>query len=122
MIPENSASEVIGVYTLLSEQKLAHELAHALVKEKLAACVNIGAEVTSFYEWDGKIEQEREIPLFIKTLRQKFRVLEEYILKFHPYECPCLMAFSIADIHSPFADWVTGQVKLPKEDNAQSRG
>ena len=120
MIPENSAAEVIGVYTLLPEQKLARELAHALVREKLAACVNVGREVTSFYEWDGKIGEEREIPVFIKTARRRFRALEEYILEFHPYQCPCLMAFSIADIHAPFADWVAGQVRLPEEDNAQS--
>ncbi len=120
MIPENSAAEVVGVYTLLPDREKALELAEALIREKLAACVNVGAQVISFYEWDGEVRQERETPLIIKTVRQRLGALEKYILKCHPYQCPCLMALPWDYVHRPFGDWVAQQVAQPGERDAQS--
>ena len=63
-------------------------LAHKLVDERLAACVNVLDGCTSVYRWQGKNESIREVPIVIKTLAQHYARLEQLINAMHPYELP----------------------------------
>lgn len=84
----------------------AKELASELVQTKLAACVNILEQVTSVFEWKGKVALEKECVLIIKTDLDNFRAIETLIVNKHPYECPCILSIPIQGGHAPFLEFI----------------
>ncbi len=86
--------------------KNANELAHNLVKAKLAACVNIVSGVTSVYEWENAICEENEYLLIIKTKSDLYKKLETKIKEFHPYEVPEIVSLKIDNGSKSYLDWI----------------
>lgn len=86
--------------------KNANELAHNLVKSRLAACVNIVSGVTSVYEWENAICEENEYLLIIKTKSDLYKKLETKIKEFHPYEVPEIVSLKIDNGSKSYLDWI----------------
>jgi periplasmic divalent cation tolerance protein len=84
----------------------ANKLAHWLIQEKLAACVNILPAVQSVYRWQGHIETASEVTLFIKTTSTQFAAIKKHFLAQHSYELPELIAVEISDGLPEYLDWV----------------
>lgn len=82
------------------------EIARALVENKLAACVNIIQNITSIYEWKGKIESDNEHLLFIKTSEEKCDLLIQKIQELHSYETPEIIAFKIEKGSKAYINWI----------------
>ncbi len=101
----------ILVLVTAQEISFARELAKELVSRKLAACINILPSVESIYEWEGKMVQESEVMMLIKTKKERFEVLKETILQMHPYEVPEILAFDIDDGSSDYLGWIEKVVK-----------
>ena len=89
----------------------AGRIADALVREKLAACVNVLGEISSVYEWKGTLEHATEVAMIAKTTREKYPELEKQVKQLHSYECPCMVAWPIAVGHAPFLDWIKASVQ-----------
>ena len=84
----------------------AKRLANILLKEKICACVNIIDEINSLFWWKGKIDEEKESLLLIKTKKTLFTELEGIIIKNHPYEVPEIIGFEINKINKDYSDWL----------------
>jgi periplasmic divalent cation tolerance protein len=82
------ASTVAIVLTTLSADADAAALARTLVDERLAACVNVLPVMTSIYRWQGKVEQDREQQIVIKTMSDRVAALQARLRELHPYELP----------------------------------
>ena len=80
-------------------------IAHALVREKLAACVNIHP-ITSVYIWQDRVNQESEQQLTIKTNLNKFAQLVEKIQELHDYEVPEIIALPIVAGSQSYLSWL----------------
>jgi periplasmic divalent cation tolerance protein len=98
-------SRVALVLTTLGADADAVALARTLVGEQLAACVNVMPAMTSIYSWKGKVEQEREQQLLIKTTAEKVAALQARLGELHPYELP---EFVVLDAHASqaYGSWV----------------
>ena len=94
------------VYCTCPDREVAQTLASELVSGRLAACVNILPEIESVYRWQGKIEQDREILLLIKTDSAHFEALKDTISGLHPYEVPEIIAVPIQAGHQPYLEWI----------------
>jgi len=70
---EFPASQCVIVLTTLPADADAGAFGEALVTERLAACVSIGAEMTSVFAWKGAVERARERQLLVKTVRRRSR-------------------------------------------------
>lgn len=92
----------------------ARKLARGLVSDRVAACVNIIPGLTSFYRWRGKVQQDPEALLVIKTTRNRFESLKKAVLKRHPYELPEVIAVSVARGHKPYLDWVAQESSVSR--------
>ncbi|XP_053545111.1 protein CutA isoform X1 [Bombina bombina] len=68
-----------AAYVTCPNETVAKDIARGLVEKKLAACVNLIPQITSIYEWKGKIEEDNEILLMIKTRSSKVSALAEYV-------------------------------------------
>ena len=86
--------------------KIARNLSTTLIKEKLAACVNILNVKESIYEWDGKIVREPEILLIIKSPKKNFPKLENKIKELHPYSIPEIVALEPSKVNKKYKKWV----------------
>ena len=98
--------DAILIITNLPDSNSAEMLANHLVKERLAACVNILPACTSVYHWQGKVETAQEIPVFIKTTRQRYDDIEKTIKAIHPYELPEIIIVPLAGGLPDYLDWL----------------
>ena len=105
-MPEN-----LLVITTLPDQDTAEQLAGSLVEAGLAACVNIGAPVTSIYKWNGELQRGTEVMLTIKTSRASYPALEKAITDGHPYELPEVIAVTITAGLAEYLAWIEACTK-----------
>jgi periplasmic divalent cation tolerance protein len=108
-------NEVLLVITNLPDRATAERIAETLVTEHAAACVNIIAECTSIYRWQGKIEHAGEVPLLIKTTRAAYPQLESALRKLHPYEVPEIIALPVDAGLPDYLNWVAQETSPKKE-------
>ncbi len=99
-------AEFILVLTTVPQEKSGQEIARTLVGERLAACVTISSAARSVYRWEGKICDETERVLFIKTKADLYKRLEARIKKIHPYKVPEIIALSIEKGSADYLDWL----------------
>ncbi len=86
---------------------VAESLARFLVKENLAACVNIVPGLTSVYPWNGKIESAAESLLLIKTEREAYPRLETELRQRHLYELPEIVVIDIERGLPEYLNWIS---------------
>jgi len=90
----------------------ADAIAHALVGERLAACVQILPGMQSVYRWKGEVEQAEEVLLLIKTTQARLEALIERVEALHPYALPELMALECCGGARGYLDWVEGETVI----------
>ncbi len=109
----SALSEIVFLYVTAPNSETAARIARALIEEKLAACVNIHAEMRSIYEWEGKVEIGLETPLIVKTTAAGADAARDRIIELHPYGEPCVAALPVAAEGSNhrFLDWIRKTTK-----------
>lgn len=88
---------------------LAKRIAHIVVEEGLAACVNLGAPMLSIYTWKGEVEGAEEVPMWLKTTVGRLDELMQAITRLHPYEVPEIIAVPVIAGAESYRDWVCEQ-------------
>ena len=95
------------------DAETAAKIAHVLVEERLAACVNRLSGIQSTYSWQGEIHEDVEVLLLIKTTRERFAALRGRLMELHPYEVPELIALDIIDGSPAYLDWIARETATP---------
>lgn len=98
-------STVSIVLTTLGADADAPTIARTLIDERLAACVNILPRMTSVYRWQGKVEEDREQQIVIKTAQDRVWALQARLRQLHPYELPEFLVLDATASDAYFA-WV----------------
>jgi len=98
---------VLIILTTTASTDEAESLANGLVESRLAACVQILPKMTSVYGWEGKIANESEHLLLIKTLGEKYEGVEKYILDHHSYDTPEIVAMDAEKVSAGYLKWLT---------------
>jgi len=102
-------TEALVVFVTTPTAERAAELARALVEERLAACGNVVPGLRSIYRWEGKVHDEGEALLVLKTTRARFESLRERVLALHPYEVPEVIALPIEAGSAPYLAWIASE-------------
>lgn len=89
----------------------AEAIAHTLVSEFLASCVNIMPGLHSVYRWKANIQNEKELLLIIKTSSDKTGAAMEKLVEIHPYELPEAIILDIEGGYAPYLDWVINETR-----------
>ena len=98
-------TDLILILTTMPAGDRADGLARTLVEERLAACVNIHAPMTSVYRWQGQIEIEPERQVVIKTTRAQLAAIEARLRVLHPYDVPEFVVMNV-EAGGAYGEWV----------------
>jgi len=101
----------IIVFITVSSKKEAEKIAKQLIKNKLAACVNIVNGVKSLFWWKGKVDQAKETLLIVKSRKEKFNKLVKLVKANHSYAVPEIIAVPIACGFKPYLNWINESVR-----------
>nr|PZN81111.1 MAG: divalent-cation tolerance protein CutA [Pseudomonadota bacterium] len=101
------------VLSTCPDETVASRIARQLVEEKLAACVNRLTPVRSTYSWKGRIEDEPEVLLIIKTTAARYGELELRLKALHPYEVPEIIALPIVRGSGSYLEWLAAETRSP---------
>lgn len=99
------------VFCTCPDTLTAQSLAHHLVEQRLAACVNLLPPMQSVYRWQGQIEQAQEVQLLIKTCADRLDALSAAIVQQHPYELPEILVVSPDAGLPAYLDWIRAQTR-----------
>jgi periplasmic divalent cation tolerance protein len=112
--------DFLVVFVTAASAAEGDRLAHALVEERLAACVNRLPSVPSIYRWEGKVEQSAEELLVIKTKKTHFAALEKRVRELHSYKVPEIIALPIVAGSEQYLSWLGEQTETgsPRSDGA----
>jgi len=104
-------SDFVLIYITAASEDEAGKIAHALIEERLAACVNVIPGMRSVYEWEGKVEKSLETVLIAKTRAGLFDKVEELVKELHSYTCPCIVALPVLAGSPDFLRWIDEQTE-----------
>jgi periplasmic divalent cation tolerance protein len=104
-------TDKIVIFVTVGNSDDAAMLAKTLVEKRLAACVNLLPGVASWYWWEGKVTQDQEVLLMMKTSRDKFAALEKEVLRLHSYAVPEVIALQIVEGSKNYLNWIEESLK-----------
>lgn len=98
--------ETIVVYITAPNEDEAARIAKAIVEERLAGCINIVKGIRSIYSWQGKIEDDAEVLMIVKTQRHLFEPLKRRVKELHSYTVPEIIALPIIEGSEDYLNWL----------------
>ncbi len=96
----------------------AGKIARALVEQKLAACVNLIDPIRSVYRWEGKVAEDGEVLLIIKSSRELFDEVRRVVEQMHSYQVPELICLPVIDGSPNYLNWLTESLKSPGSETS----
>ena len=108
-------SDLIVVVTSVGSEEQALDIAHALIRNRQAACVNLIPNVHSIYRWKGRVCDDGEFLLIIKSRAREFEGVCETIQKINTYELPEILAYRVDEASPAFADWISRTTERPRK-------
>ena len=105
----------VEVHVTAPDAPTATRLAHLLVEERLAACVQVVPAVTSVYRWEGAVETTEEHLLLVKTTAATFEAIRDRVRSEHPYDTPEVLAVPVVAIDARYATWADASID-PRRD------
>jgi periplasmic divalent cation tolerance protein len=97
--------------TTVPDADVGQIISETIIEERLAACVTVQAACQSLYWWKGKITQEQEHTLFIKTKKDLYPQLEKRMKEIHPYDVPEIIALPILLGSDDYLGWIDRETR-----------
>ena len=107
---EDRQSELLVVFVTFPSLEKARQIGTQLVKRQLIACINCLPEVSSIYQWEGKLCEDKESLGIMKTTAEKWTELEQLLYELHPYDTPEIVALPTEKVAAPYRAWVQQSV------------
>ena len=115
-----SARAAVMMVTAASQEQAAL-IAHTLVGERLAACVNLVSPIRSIYRWNDEVHDDPEHLMIINTRANLFQKVEARIREMHSYEVPEVISVSIASGSKPYLNWIFDSTRMPQPSRAKAK-
>ena len=101
------------VITTAPDREEAEKLAEGILDNRLAACVQM-ADIRSFFLWEGAMQKESEVALYIKTTEARYSDLEAYIQEYHSYDVPEIIKLPVTGGLPGYLNWLDSTTAPPK--------
>ncbi|MEM1227693.1 MAG: divalent-cation tolerance protein CutA [Planctomycetota bacterium] len=104
---DNRSPEALRVvWTTVGNHEDGSRLARELIRQRLAACVQVDPIMTSIYRWNQDIEQSSEHRVVIKTTLSRLPELSEFLERDHPYEVPQIIVLPVEAVSEGYERWI----------------
>ncbi|MCE0828165.1 periplasmic divalent cation tolerance protein [Buttiauxella ferragutiae ATCC 51602] len=104
-------TQAVVILCTAPDEATAQELAALMLAEKLAACVTILPGATSLYYWEGKMEQEYEVQMLLKSDIEHQDALLASLKSHHPYQTPELLVLPVTHGDSDYLSWLYASLR-----------
>lgn len=104
-------SDVHVILVTAPDADAGAQIGRALVAERMVACVNLVPRVRSIYRWEGRVEEEDEVLLLIKTRADRLDAVRERVVALHPYDVPEVLALPVAGGSAAYLEWVREEAR-----------
>jgi periplasmic divalent cation tolerance protein len=104
----------VFVYTTWPSAVEAEQAGHALVEQRLAACVNILPNMVSVYRWEGKVERGEEAVMIVKTRASLAEAVEKAVKAMHSYTAPAILVLPLESVESNYLGWLLAETDAAK--------
>lgn len=101
-----AGGEAVLVLITVPSREEAEKIARRVVEDRLAACVNIIPQVRSLFSWEGKLSQEDEVLLVVKSRRSRFPELAGTVKELHSYSVPEIIAIPVLEGTADYLQWI----------------
>jgi periplasmic divalent cation tolerance protein len=105
-------TDAIVVMTTLATVEDAVTLVQALLERRLIACGSVLPGVRSLYRWQGKVADEQEVVVLLKTRSARLETLKLAFEELHPYKVPELLALPVTAGNARYLEWINGETTL----------
>src|SRR3954451_20775319 len=105
-------TDAIVVFTTVATEQEAVTLVRALLERRLIACGTLLPGSRSLYRWQGKLADEREVVVMLKTRSARLDSLTAAFSELHPYKVPELLALPVEAGTEKYLDWINGETTL----------
>jgi uncharacterized protein involved in tolerance to divalent cations len=103
-------NELIIIKTTVKNKFTRDNIINELIQNDYVSCINVIENVFSHYKWQGKVKNEKEDILLIKTMKRNEKLVYEIIRVIHDYETPEIITIAINNIDSSYLNWVNDSV------------
>ena len=107
----STETNVRVVLTMVADAEIGAIIARKLVDDRLAACVNVLPGAHSFYRWEGRVQEDAEVLMIIKTSRDRCEELAARINDLHPYDVPEVLVLPADGGSTPYLKWVETETR-----------
>jgi periplasmic divalent cation tolerance protein len=101
-------SELLILATTFPDRENAERVVALLVDGGLAVCGQVGADLRSFYRWEGRLEDSAEVAVTLKVLAARYELCAGELKLQHPYDVPQIVAWPAARVDADYLDWARG--------------
>jgi periplasmic divalent cation tolerance protein len=105
-------TDAIVVFTTVATEQEAVTLVRALLERRLVACGTLLPGSRSLYRWQGKVADEREVVVMLKTRSARLDSLTAAFSELHPYKVPELLALAVTSGNDKYLEWINGETSL----------
>ena len=99
--------------TTFPDRDQAEKVAGLLVDAGLAVCAQVGADLVSFFRWDGAVRCEREVAVVLKVLPDRYELCAGELKLQHPYDVPQIVAWPVSRVDPAYLAWARGKGTAP---------
>lgn len=93
------------VHTTFPDRAEGERVAHLMVDAGLAVCAQVGADLVSFYRWDGRVEKDAEVAVAFKVLDERMDLFVGELTLQHPYDVPQILGWPAVLVHEDYLKW-----------------
>ena len=106
-------SDARVVLCTIDDADKAAAMARTLVEEQRCACVNLVPGVRSIYRYAGKLCDDAETLMVIKSTADAIDALKARLVALHPYDVPEFLVLDVEGGHAPYLEWLSSSVRQP---------
>jgi periplasmic divalent cation tolerance protein len=103
------STELRVVVTTFPDRESAEKAAELMVDAGLVVCAQVGADLVSFYRWDGAVKRDDEVAVTFKVLQDRFDLFTGELNLQHPYDVPQIISWPAFYVNKAYLDWAKGK-------------